>query len=81
MSEFRPITTLEDLFDQDENEIAAGYWAGRRGDAEPGNQYSRAYWHGWNNGMADAGRRKYDCHQRQLLGIVRLRVMGVPRLQ
>lgn len=81
MSEFRPITTLEDLLIQDEGEVTAGYWAGRRGDPEPGNLHSRAYWHGWRNGMADAGRVRMDRHQHTLRVEVASRVMDVPRLQ
>ncbi len=66
MSEFRPVTTIHDLFLLDDAEIEAGYWAGRRGDPEPGNQSSRAYWHGWRNGRVDAGKRKPDKGQVRL---------------
>lgn len=81
MSEFRPITTLEDLFSQDEAEIVAGYWAGRRGDPEPGNAYSRGYWHGYRNGVTDAGRRRIATDQKTLRVLTVSRILHSHRLQ
>lgn len=66
MSEFRPITTLADLALQDDGEVMAGYVAGLHGAPEPGSDRSRAYWHGWKNGMVDAGRQPIDDAQREL---------------
>lgn len=66
MSEFQPVTTLSDLAVQDCDEILAGYVAGLHGEPEPGSDKSRAFWHGWRNGSADAGRRPFDAAQRRL---------------
>lgn len=81
MSEFRPITTLPDLLMQDEEEMTSGYWAGRAGAPEPGNLYSRAFWHGWRNGAADAGLREMDADQVCLRALYVARVMTCPTLQ
>lgn len=81
MSEFRPVTDLHDLLSLDDEEMAAGYWAGHAGDPEPGNTHSRAYWHGWKNGAADAGFRRTDKLQKQLYAVVQLRILYTPLLQ
>jgi hypothetical protein len=60
MSEFSPIRNLSDLDMQDEHEMVRGYLSGLHGEEEPGNAYSRAFWHGWRNGMTDSGRRQPD---------------------
>lgn len=61
-----PVTTLEDLAGLDKAEVLEGYWDGREGDAEPGNNRSRSYWHGWRNGMVDGGHRQPDPACREL---------------
>jgi hypothetical protein len=66
MSEFTPVATVEDLNSLDEGEIVDGYLSGLRGEPEPGSNRSRAYWHGWRNGMADSSRMPIDTAQRQL---------------
>ncbi|ABS68842.1 hypothetical protein Xaut_3614 [Xanthobacter versatilis] len=66
MSEFTPVTTIEDLMSLDTVEMVDGYWDGWHGAPEPGNNRSRAYWHGWRNGAADAGHREKDAHQMEL---------------
>lgn len=66
MSEFKPVSTLEDLNLQDTDELVAGYRAGLRNLAEPGSDQSRAYWHGWRNGQVDRGNREPDVAQAEL---------------
>jgi hypothetical protein len=57
---YSPVITLEDLFSLDETEILDGYWDGRDGEPEPKGNRSRAYWHGWRNGMVDSKRRSMN---------------------
>jgi hypothetical protein len=52
-SDFTSVTTVEDIDALDEGEMIEGYWDGYDGDPEPGNNRSRAYWHGWRNGAVD----------------------------
>ena len=66
MSEFRPITDLEDLWVQNHGDISLGYQAGLAGLPEPGNLFSRAYWHGWRNGRVNAGFQPEDAAQAML---------------
>lgn len=66
MSEFKPVTELDDLNALDSDEIVEGYWSGYRGDQEPGNNHSRAYWHGWRNGRVDGKYEESDDAQRLL---------------
>ncbi len=51
----QPITTLAELDAIDHDECVRGYLEARRGDAEPGGNHSRSYWHGWRMRMADYG--------------------------
>lgn len=62
-----PVTTLEDLDALDDAEIIEGYHDGRGGEPEPGDNRGRAYWHGWRNGAADAGRIKVDVAMEKLV--------------
>lgn len=48
-----PVETLEDLDRLDGDEIVQGFRDYRRDDPEPGNNRSRAYWHGWRNRRDD----------------------------
>ncbi|WP_043345078.1 hypothetical protein [Cupriavidus basilensis] len=66
MSEFQPITKPEDLSGLDDNEMVSGYCSGYCGDAEPGSDKSRAFWHGWRNGAVDGGHRQMDTAQAEL---------------
>lgn len=66
MSEFKPVETQADLATLDSGEVVEGYRDGLRGEPEPGDNRSRAYWHGWRNGMCDSGRRQGDAAQRKL---------------
>lgn len=56
MSEFQSAATIEDLSSLDEAEMLEGYQAGYKGEAEPGSDRSRSYYHGWRNGMVDSKR-------------------------
>ena len=51
----RPVTLVSDLGSLDSAEVIVGYNDGREGFPCSGNR-SRAYWHGWCNGMRDAYR-------------------------
>ena len=48
-----PITRARQLEALDPDEILEGYYDGRGGEQEPGNNRSFSYWHGWRNGRAD----------------------------
>ena len=52
-----PVTTVEELDSLDPEEILEGYRDGRAGDDEPGDNRSKAYWHGWRNGQNDRHHR------------------------
>lgn len=51
--ERRPVRTWAELQTLDHAEIMEGYEDGFRGDPEPGDNRSKAYWHGWRNGHLD----------------------------
>ena len=55
-----PVTTSEDLRKLDEAEVLEGYLDGRADEPEPRGNRSRAYWHGWRNGMVDGGHQAID---------------------
>lgn len=60
-----PVTTIEDLRTLDHVELGEGYLDGLKN--EPcGDNRSRSYWHGWKNGMVDAGHAQCDVHQATL---------------
>lgn len=50
----RPFRSIEDLQALDTEECAEGYREGRRGGACDDSR-SRSWWHGWMNGLAEAG--------------------------
>ncbi len=50
-----PVSTVAEVESLDSGEMVEGYWSGRDGDPEPGDNRSKAYWHGWRNGRSDAG--------------------------
>jgi len=60
MTSHEPVRTMADLLTLDGAEIAEGYRDGANGEPEPGGNRSRAYWHGWRNGMTDSGRMGKD---------------------
>lgn len=55
-----PVVTLEELDTLDDDEIIEGYWDGRNNEPRPSGNRSKAYWHGWRNGMVDGGHAKPD---------------------
>lgn len=62
----RPVRTAADLDTLDGDEIMEGYRDGYEGFPCSGNR-SRAYWHGWRNGMVDSKRLDLDDDQRALV--------------
>jgi hypothetical protein len=48
-----PVTDPAELDALDPEEMQEGYRDGRAGDAEPGDNRSKSYWHGWRNGSND----------------------------
>ncbi len=54
MTGHKPVSELADLYQLDPVEMKDGYRAGLDGDGEPGDNRSRAYWHGWRNGRTDS---------------------------
>jgi hypothetical protein len=61
-----PVSTEAELDALNSEEIVEGYYDGRNNEPEPTGNRSRAYWHGWRNGMADAGRIPIDDAMRAL---------------
>jgi hypothetical protein len=53
MGERTPVTTVAELDTLDATEIIEGYLSGLDGDPEPGDNRSKAFWHGWRNGHMD----------------------------
>jgi hypothetical protein len=66
---FVPVTTLEEMDALDRDEVIEGYLDGYKGEPEPGNNRSRAYWHGWCNGAVDSKRREISDAQVKLCGL------------
>ena len=66
MTERMPVPTAEELRAMDSGEIVEGYYDGLDGDDEPGDNRSKAYWHGWRNGRNDRA-KKSDTAQRVLV--------------
>jgi hypothetical protein len=67
MTAHQPVATLAELDALDDDEVREGYLDGRAGEPEPGDNRSRAYWHGWRCGMTDAGRLEIDPAHRRLV--------------
>ena len=42
----------------DSDDMVEGYRDGARGEPEPGDNRSYAYWHGWTKGALDGGHRQ-----------------------
>lgn len=65
MSNREPIRTAEELAEVlsqpgAREDVSEGYRDGLAGEPEPGDNRSKAYWHGWRNGMVDGGHREKD---------------------
>ncbi len=65
MSEFKTVDSIAEFRTLDEADILLGYIDGFDGLPCPGNG-SRAFVHGWRNGMADAGHAETDHAQIRL---------------
>lgn len=61
-----PVITAEELDSLDPGEMVEGYGDGFAGEPEPGDNRSKAYWHGWRNGSNDRAGR-VDVHQTLLV--------------
>ena len=48
-----PVVTVEELETLDEAEMIEGYSDGFSNEPRPSGNRSKAYWHGWRNGMVD----------------------------
>jgi hypothetical protein len=66
MVERVPVADVAALADLDPAEVVEGYHDGLAGDAEPGDNRSPSYWHGWRNGAVDGGHREKDAAQAAL---------------
>lgn len=66
MSDRQPVTRLSELDALDDVEVVEGYRDGFAGDAEPGGNRSKSYWHGWRNGRVDGGHDPKDEAQAKL---------------
>lgn len=60
-----PIIKASQLALLDPVEIIEGYFDGKKGELEPGDNRSYSYWHGWRNGNSDRT-GKLDTAQREL---------------
>ncbi len=59
----KPVETLTELAALDDDEMLDGYLDGFRNEPEPSGNRSKSYWHGWCNGMFDAGFAEGDAAQ------------------
>lgn len=53
MSDRTYVVTASELATFDSAEVVEGYMDGFSGDDEPGDNRSKAYWHGWRSGSND----------------------------
>lgn len=60
-----PVRTLEDFDKLNDKEVIEGYLSGL-GGWPCGDNHSRDYWHGWRNGMMDAGLAEPDRAQQEI---------------
>ena len=56
-----PVLTTAELEAMPYAEILDGYHDGLGNEPEPGDNHSKAYWHGWRNGMVDGRHAEPDC--------------------
>lgn len=68
MSEYQPLKSAAELDLLDMDDCVTGYRAGLHGDAEPGSDKSKSFWHGWRNGMMDTNRMPHDADARAVAG-------------
>jgi hypothetical protein len=67
MADRIPVTTISELQELEDSEILEGYVDGRSNEPMPGDNRSKAYWHGWRNGQVDGGHAKIDNAQMELV--------------
>lgn len=68
MADRRPVLTVDDLVALDGDEdMVEGYRDGCNGEPAPGDNRSRAYWHGWRVGAMYAGRIPIDAEHTALV--------------
>ena len=60
MTDRTPVISLEELNSLNREEVFEGYQDGHAGEAEPGGNRSKSYWHGWRNGRVDGGHDEKD---------------------
>lgn len=65
-----PVTSLEELDALDDAEMNEGYNDGRANEPEPQGNRSKAYWHGWRNGLVDGKHAVPDAAQMRLVAKV-----------
>lgn len=58
-----PVISLAELDALDDAEMREGYLDGFAGEAEPGGNRSKSFWHGWRNGRVDGGHDRKDAAQ------------------
>lgn len=66
-----PVTTAAELATLDDAEILEGYRDGFAGEPEPGDNRSKAYWHGWRNGHHDKFGGPFDPAGAELIADLR----------
>jgi len=63
---FQPVETVAEFRTLDEGDVLCGYLDGLSGTTCALGEVSRAYWHGWRNGLVDGGFAEPDSAQLKL---------------
>lgn len=71
MGERTPVRTYAELLTLDSDEIAEGFLDGYSGEPEPGDNRSKAYWHGWRNAWLDKRHGPPDADAIELIADMR----------
>ncbi|WP_062227592.1 hypothetical protein [Aureimonas frigidaquae] len=66
MQLFQPVTSVAEFRSLDEGDVLCGYLDGLSGQPCILSEVSRAYWHGWRNGLVDGGFTEPDDAQKIL---------------
>jgi hypothetical protein len=66
-----PVITVDELDSLDPVEMVEGYHDGFKNEPAPRGNRSKAYWHGWRNGMVDGGHAKIDEAQYLLAAVAK----------
>ena len=72
-----PVVTAEEVMAFDSAEVVEGYNDGSANEPEPSGNRSKAYWHGWRNGMVDGRHMKGDAAMNQLIRDMRAKKAGL----